>query len=138
MQTTAPPAASSRPPTPLTRQQFRMCFEKQLWSELGFGEPIRVFRCRNEEMECERRPPQTSRYPAPKHKRDWKDFAILYRGNAPVAPAGYSSCNISPESLITCRGGTMFFRPPEVKDLHAPLRLLWVQSRRMTKSAACA
>ena len=29
-------------------------FEKQLWSELGMGEPIRVLRCANEEAEVER------------------------------------------------------------------------------------
>ncbi|HBT56748.1 MAG TPA: ATP-dependent DNA helicase Rep, partial [Pseudomonas sp.] len=49
-------------------------FEKQLWSELGYGEPLRVIRCRNEEAEAERVAGEilTRRI---KERAEWRDFA---------------------------------------------------------------
>ena len=51
-------------------------FEKQLWSELGYGEPLRVIRCRNEEAEAERVAVEIQNQHH-QHKRAWRDFAIL-------------------------------------------------------------
>ena len=55
-------------------------FEKQLWSEMGVGDEIRVIRCRNEDAECER----VALEILTEHlrtERPYSDFAILYRGN---------------------------------------------------------
>ena len=96
-------------------------FEKQLWSELGYGEPIRVIRCRNEEAEAERVATdiQTQHL---KHKRAWKEFAILYRGNH---QSRLIELKLQHHQIpYHLSGGTSFFARQEVKDLMAYFRLL--------------
>jgi len=55
-------------------------FEKQLWSELGLGEPIHVVQCKDEDHEAET---VISRLLAHKfeNRTRFADYAILYRGN---------------------------------------------------------
>src|SRR5690606_29500694 len=55
-------------------------FEKQLWSEYGPGDPIRILRCPNEEAECERIAAEILDLQL-RRKAKYGDFAILYRGN---------------------------------------------------------
>jgi ATP-dependent DNA helicase Rep len=96
-------------------------FEKQLWSELGFGDPIRVIRCRNEEMECERVATEIQTLHL-KHKHAWKDFAILYRGNH---QSRLLELKLQHHQIpYHLSGGTSFFSRQEVKDLMAYFRLL--------------
>lgn len=96
-------------------------FGKQLWSELGFGDPIRVIRCRNEEMECERVATEIQTQHL-KHKRAWKDFAILYRGNH---QSRLLELKLQHHQIpYHLSGGTSFFSRQEVKDLMAYFRLL--------------
>ncbi|WP_304639248.1 DNA helicase Rep [Pseudomonas sp.] len=96
-------------------------FEKQLWSELGYGDPIRAIRCRNEEAEAERVATDIQL----RHMRDkhaWRDFAILYRGNH---QARLIELKLQHHQIpYHLSGGTSFFARQEVKDLMAYFRLL--------------
>jgi ATP-dependent DNA helicase Rep len=58
---------------------------KQLWSERSEGEPVRVFECRDAEHESERVADEI-RFLAQKHKMQWNEFAILFRGNFQSRP----------------------------------------------------
>ena len=96
-------------------------FEKTLWSDYGYGDPIRVSALRDEEGETEwiagdimhRRLTQGMK---------WKDFAILYRGNfqARLLETKLQSMQIP----YKVSGGQSFFARTEIKDLMAYLRLL--------------
>nr|WP_294863989.1 UvrD-helicase domain-containing protein [uncultured Pseudogulbenkiania sp.] len=96
-------------------------FEKQLWSELGLGEPIHVIRCKDEEHEAE---VVVQRLLAHKFecRTEFKDYAILYRGNY--------QARIFEQALRNQRipyqmsGGQSFFDKAEVKDVIAYMRLI--------------
>ncbi|NOX77016.1 MAG: UvrD-helicase domain-containing protein, partial [Gammaproteobacteria bacterium] len=96
-------------------------FEKRLWSELGYGDPLKVIRARNEEHEAEQ---VVSRLLAHKFQAGGKhsDYAILYRGNH---QSRLFERNLR-ENQIPYRisGGTSFFAYQEVKDIMAYLKLL--------------
>ncbi|WP_456416864.1 DNA helicase Rep [Thiolapillus sp.] len=96
-------------------------FEKRLWSELGPGEKIRVFQCRDEENEAERVVSEIIHQKV-MHKRSYGDYAILYRGNHQSRVF---------EKLLRLHnlpyfisGGGSFFSRSEIKDIMAYLRLL--------------
>ncbi|WP_150304426.1 DNA helicase Rep [Pseudomonas saliphila] len=96
-------------------------FQKQLWSELGYGDPIRVIRCRNEEAEAERVATDIQSQNL-KHRRAWKEFAILYRGNH---QSRLIELKLQHHQIpYHLSGGTSFFARQEVKDLMAYFRLL--------------
>ncbi len=96
-------------------------FEKQLWSELGYGEPLRVIRCRNDEAEAERVAVEIQNQHH-QHKRAWREFAILYRGNH---QARLIELKLQHHQIpYHLSGGTSFFSRQEVKDLMSYLRLL--------------
>jgi len=96
-------------------------FGKRLFSELGYGDPIKVFTTKNEEHEAEK---VVSELLAHKFmsRTDYKDYAILYRGN--------HQSRLFEKALMTNRipykisGGTSFFSRAEIKDMMAYLRLL--------------
>ena len=96
-------------------------FEKRLWSELGYGDPIRVMACRDEEHEAERVVSEIlhRRFT---HQTRYGDFAILYRSNhmSRLFERALREHGI-PYKLS---GGTSFFARAEVKDIMAYLRLL--------------
>ncbi|MEQ4617578.1 MAG: UvrD-helicase domain-containing protein [Corticimicrobacter sp.] len=96
-------------------------FEKQLWSDLGVGEPITVKPMDNEEAEAESVGMQIS---AGRFERqaEWRDFAILYRSNhqARILEQALRSLNI-PYSLS---GGQSFFDKAEIRDILSYLRLI--------------
>ena len=96
-------------------------FEKKLWSELGFGEPLKVITCKNEEHEAERVVNEIIHHQF-KHRTKYKDYVILYRGNfqARIFERTLRDQHI-PYALT---GGTSFFDRSEVKDILAYLRLL--------------
>ena len=54
-------------------------FEKTLWSELGYGEPIRVLSARNEAHEAEWVVSELLSHRF-RHRNAYRDYAILYRG----------------------------------------------------------
>ncbi|MDC9581416.1 DNA helicase Rep [Xenorhabdus sp. PR6a] len=96
-------------------------FEKKLFSELGYGEPLRVIEASNEEHEAERVAGELIAHHFI-NKTEYKDYAILYRGN--------HQSRIFEKMLMQNRipyrisGGTSFFSRPEIKDLLSYLRVL--------------
>ena len=96
-------------------------FEKTLWSDLGFGDPVRVIRVKNEEHEAQQVISEIISHKF-QNRTDYRDYAILYRGN--------HQSRLLEKALREQRvpyhlsGGTSFFSHTEVKDIMAYLRLL--------------
>ncbi|NIE76548.1 DNA helicase Rep [Pantoea sp. Tr-811] len=96
-------------------------FEKELWSEMGVGDEIRVIRCKNEEAEAERVAMEILTLHL-RTNRPYSDFAILYRGNY---QAKLIELKLQHHQVpYRLSGGNSFFGRQEVKDLMAYLRLL--------------
>ena len=96
-------------------------FEKKLWSDMGYGDPIRVIQARDEVHEAERVVSEIISHRF-KHRTRHSDYAILYRGNHQSRLFE----RILREQNVPYRltGGTSFFAYSEVKDIMAYLRLL--------------
>ena len=96
-------------------------FDKQLWSELGYGDPIKVINCADEKDEALKVASQIlhQRF---QHKTDYSDFAILYRGNHQSRL--FEQALREHKIPYTLSGGNSFFSFTEVKDIMAYLRLL--------------
>jgi ATP-dependent DNA helicase Rep len=96
-------------------------FEKNLWSTLGEGDPIRIMPCRTPEHEVEKVVSEIlkARF---RDRADFKDFAILYRGNhqSRLFEKALRENNIA----YKISGGTSFFSRAEVKDILGYLRLI--------------
>jgi ATP-dependent DNA helicase Rep len=96
-------------------------YEKTLFSEIPDGEMLKVLTSKNEDHEAER---VTGELIAHKflNRTDYKDYAILYRGN--------HQSRLIEKSLMQNRipykisGGTSFFARAEIKDIMAYLRVL--------------
>ncbi|MDH5445447.1 MAG: DNA helicase Rep [Gammaproteobacteria bacterium] len=96
-------------------------FEKRLWSDLGYGDPIRVIRCKNDEQEAEQIVHELMHHRF-RNNTKHKDYAILYRGNHQSRLfERLLRQNTIPYYLS---GGISFFAYTEIKDLMAYLRLL--------------
>jgi len=95
--------------------------EKNLFSELGYGEPIKVIGCRDEEHECERVVAEIISHKFMK-RTSYKDYAILYRGNHQAR--GFEKSLMSNRIPYKISGGMSFFSRSEIKDIMAYLRLL--------------
>ncbi len=96
-------------------------FEKKLWSELGYGDPIRVLRCRNDEHEAEQIVSEIIHHRFT-HRSRYSDYAILYRGNHQSRL--FERLLREHDIPYYLSGGTSFFAYTEVKDIMAYLRLL--------------
>jgi ATP-dependent DNA helicase Rep len=96
-------------------------FEKQLWSDLGEGEPIRVVACPDAHGEAERVATEISAHKL-KYKSRNGDFAILYRSNHQSRL--FEKALREQKLNYDISGGTSFFDRGEVRDLVAYLRLL--------------
>ncbi|HID46906.1 MAG TPA: ATP-dependent DNA helicase Rep, partial [Chromatiaceae bacterium] len=96
-------------------------FEKRLWCELGPGEEIRVFQCRDEENEAERVVSEIIHQKV-MNKRAYGDCAILYRGNhqSRIFEKLLRLHNVP----YFISGGSSFFSRTEIKDIMSYLRLL--------------
>ena len=96
-------------------------FEKKLWSDFGAGDPIRVIQVRDDEHEAERVAAEIQSHHF-KHRTEFRDYAILYRGNfqSRIFEKTLREQNI-PYFLS---GGQSFFAYTEVKDIMGYLRLL--------------
>jgi ATP-dependent DNA helicase Rep len=96
-------------------------FEKKLFSELGYGEPLQVITAKNEEHEADRVVAELMA-----HKfmgaTNFKDYAILYRGN--FQSRVFEKVLMSNRIPYKISGGMSFFGRTEVKDIMAYLRLL--------------
>jgi len=96
-------------------------FEKSLWSDLGYGDPVEIFQAHNEEHEAEKVVSSILRHRF-QHQSRHGDFAILYRSNhqARVMEIKLREMHI-PYKLS---GGYSFFDRAEIRDVTAYLRLL--------------
>ncbi|MGC3874489.1 DNA helicase Rep [Halomonas sp. GXIMD04776] len=96
-------------------------YEKTLWSDMGPGDPIRIVVNRHEEAEAERVASEilTRRI---KESAEWRDFAVLYRGNFQARLLELKLQHYQIPYKLS--GGTSFFSRNEIKDAMAYLRLL--------------
>ena len=96
-------------------------FEKQLWSELGLGEPLRAVQCRDDDGEAHM---VAQRLLAHKfeHRTDFRDYAVLYRGNhqARLIEQVFREHKIP----YAISGGQSFYDRAEIKDVLGYLRLI--------------
>ncbi|MDD2924342.1 ATP-dependent helicase [Rhodoferax sp.] len=106
-------------------------FPKNLWSDLGEGEPVRVVDADTEEHEAERAVARIQSLRAsgtstggPQFK-EWRDFAVLYRANHQAKP--FEKALRRAQIPYKVSGGTSFFDRAEVKDLCAWFRL-WINN----------
>jgi ATP-dependent DNA helicase Rep len=98
-------------------------FAKNLWSDLGEGDPVEVLECDNEEHEAARAVARIrSLRGAGAASGGWKDFAVLYRANhqAKVFEQALRKAQIP----YKVSGGQSFFDRAEIRDLCAWLRLV--------------
>ncbi len=96
-------------------------FEKRLFSDMGYGDPLRVIFGRNEENEAERVVAEIVRERFLSRTR-YGDYAILYRGNHQARLFEKALMNNRIPYKMT--GGQSFFARAEIKDIMAYLRLL--------------
>ncbi len=98
-------------------------FPKRLFSELGEGEPVRVVDCDHETHEADRAVARIQSLRSTSVKKEWRDFAILYRANhqARVFEQALRRAQIP----YKVSGGQSFFDKAEIKDLCAWFRL-WI------------
>jgi len=96
-------------------------FDKKLFSELGYGEALKVITANNEDHEAERVIGELVAHHFI-NKTQYKDYAILYRGNHQSRLFE----KLLLQNLIPYRisGGTSFFSRAEIKDILAYLRIL--------------
>ena len=94
---------------------------KQLWSQHGDGEPVRVWECRTNEHEAERVAAEIH-YLHQAKEIPFGEFAILFRGNHQSRPLEKALQLLRIPYHLT--GGTAFLDRGEVKDALAWLRVL--------------
>jgi ATP-dependent DNA helicase Rep len=96
-------------------------FEKQLWSEHGLGDPIKVMAMQDDEQEAEQVAITLSAHRFERRAK-FSDYAILYRGNhqARVIEQALRKERIP----YTISGGQSFFDRAEIKDIISYLRLV--------------
>ncbi len=96
-------------------------FDKSLWSDKNYGEPIRILSVKEDHHEAER---VVSEILARKIKYGlkYKDFAILYRGNHQSRLLERALVNKQVPYKVS--GNTSFFARAEIKDVLAYLKLL--------------
>ncbi|HSG50845.1 MAG TPA: UvrD-helicase domain-containing protein, partial [Rheinheimera sp.] len=96
-------------------------FDKQLFSENGYGVPLKVIPCKHEEDEAEKVVAEIISHRFI-NRSQYRDYALLYRGN--------HQSRLFEKALMTNRipykisGGTSFFSRAEIKDVMAYLRLV--------------
>ncbi len=96
-------------------------FEKKLWSEIGFGDPLRVIYCRNEDAEAERIATEIIDQRM-RRRNSFRDYAVLYRGNHQSRLIEVKLQQYQIPYKIS--GGTSFFSRAEVKDIMSYLKVL--------------
>ncbi len=95
-------------------------FEKRLWSELGYGDPLRVLSHKDELIEAQQIVSEIIHHKFKTGSR-YQDYAILYRGNhqSRLFEKGLRENNVP----YFISGSTSFFSYTEIKDILAYLRL---------------
>jgi ATP-dependent DNA helicase Rep len=96
-------------------------FEKRLFSDLGYGAELKVISADNEEHEAERVAGELIAHRFI-NKTQYKDYAILYRGNHQSRL--FEKVLMQNRIPYKISGGTSFFSRAEIKDLMAYLKVL--------------
>jgi ATP-dependent DNA helicase Rep len=96
-------------------------FEKQLWSQHGMGEPIRVIQCGSEDSEAEKVATEILNHKL-MQRTEFRDYAVLYRGNFQARVLETKLRELQIPYKIS--GGQSFFARSEIKDVMAYLRLV--------------
>jgi ATP-dependent DNA helicase Rep len=96
-------------------------FEKRLWSHLGYGDPIRVVKSKDEASEARQIAADILHHKF-RHNTRFSDYAVLYRGNHQSRLFERALREHSIPYFIS--GGASFFANAEIKDILAYLRLL--------------
>lgn len=96
-------------------------FKKKLFSKLKYGNKIKIIIGKNEEVEAEKIA-QKIICQCAKNKVEYKDYAILYRGNyqSQILEKIFLKRNIP----YNISNNSSFFSRPEIKDLLSYLRLI--------------
>ncbi len=114
-------------------------FPKNLWSDLGEGEPVRAVDADSEEHEAERTVARIQSLragteviaggatgaPAASQHKEFRDFAVLYRANHLAKP--FEKALRKAQIPYKVSGGTSFFDRAEIKDLCGWFRL-WINN----------
>ena len=95
-------------------------FEKRLWSELGYGDPLRVLSHKNDQIEAQQVVSEIVHHKFKTGSR-YQDYAILYRGNHQSRLFEQSLRENNIPYFIS--GSTSFFAYSEIKDILGYLRL---------------
>ena len=95
-------------------------FEKKLWSNLGFGDPLRIMSHKDDRTEAAQIVSEIIHHKF-RHGNNYSDYAILYRGNhqSRLFEGSLRENNIP----YFISGSTSFFAYSEIKDILAYLRL---------------
>ncbi|MBC2729642.1 UvrD-helicase domain-containing protein [Thiobacillus sp.] len=96
-------------------------FEKRLWSDLGLGDAIQVMPTKDDEHEAESVVMRLLSHKF-QHRTEWRDYAILYRGNYQARIFEQALRNEKVPYQLS--GGQSFFDRAEIKDVIAYLRLI--------------
>lgn len=96
-------------------------FEKKLWSELGFGDPIMIIAAENDEREAEKVVAGLMQHRF-QNQGEYRDYAILYRGNHQSRMLERKLREMHIPYYLS--GGLSFFERTEIKDVMAYLKLV--------------
>ncbi len=99
----------------------RHLFDKKLWSELGYGDLLRVMQCRDEQDEAEQVIMDMMSHKL-RAQTEYSDYAILYRGNHQSRVFEKVLRHYGVPYSIS--GGQSWFAKAEIKDVFAYLKLL--------------
>ena len=102
-------------------------FEKNLWSDHGIGDPMRIYAARDDEHEAESVVMKLMAHKF-EHRTRFADYAILYRSN--YLSRAFEEQLRAQRVPYTVSGGTSFFDKAEIKDIISYLRLIANPRRR--------
>ena len=96
-------------------------FEKTLWSDKGYGDPIRIVRCKSEDNEAERTATEIIEHRL-RHQGGYRDYAILFRSNHQARLMEMKLQQYQVPYKLS--GSQSFFAKSEVKDIMSYLKLI--------------
>lgn len=96
-------------------------FEKTLWSDMGYGDPIRLVRCPSEDAEAERIATEIIEHRL-RHGAHYGDYAILFRGNHQSRLMEMKLQQFQVPYKLS--GSTSFFAKTEIKDILCYFKLI--------------
>ncbi|MGR6871998.1 DNA helicase Rep [Pseudomonas sp. HK3] len=96
-------------------------FVKKLWSDKGYGDPIRIVKCKSEDNEAERIATEIIEHRL-RHQSKYRDYAVLFRGNHQSRLMEMKLQQYQVPYKLS--GSQSFFAKSEVKDIMSYLKLI--------------